>query len=284
MPPTQRLQGIQAKIDWAKQHIGTLEQAIKTFRTSDPYGFKIENDPKSGDKIHIIQIRQQTPANFPLIIGDAIHNLRSALDYLAWQLVLANGQQPKSGRGGTQFPTLNTKGKSGQGDIQGISTRAQTLVDAVQPYQGSDDDLWTLHQLDITDKHKLLIVTAFALNEIMPTWKVSNTGNYLRAVITSLKPVNGVLDFNLEVTDPKAQKFNIFVPVGVQDDGALPIIDDGTAVARLIAPLFPEARFDLSFEITINEPSIVAGKPIVPLLNRLANHVNSIITQFASHL
>src|SRR3712207_7882564 len=47
-----------------------------------------------------------------VLLGDFLYNLRSSLDYLARQLVLAKGGTPKSGPGGTQFPVLEKKGKN----------------------------------------------------------------------------------------------------------------------------------------------------------------------------
>src|SRR5436309_676011 len=164
---------IKLKIERAKEHIRNLDCAVQAFRDSDPYGFRIEDDLKTGDKIHRIHIRKETPDSFALMSGDAIHNLRSALDHLAWQLVIANGNVPVSGGGGTQFPIYdpNPKAKSLQGVIQGISPNAQKLIDGIKPYKGGNDDFWILHQFDILDKHKLLVVTAFALSAMMPTWK-----------------------------------------------------------------------------------------------------------------
>jgi hypothetical protein len=287
--PTDKLIGVRAKIERAKEHVHNLEAAVQAFRDSNPYGFRIEDDLKTGDKIHRIHIQSQTPDSFALLIGDAVHNLRAALDYLAWQLVIANGQTPKAGSNGTQFPIYNPspKTKTHQGVIQGISPGAQKVLDSLKPYRGGNDDLWNLHQLDISDKHKLLLVTAFALSQIMPTWKgPTHQWRLMRALISSLKPVGEIVDLKLtaEIHATHPQHFSISVPVGVQDDGRLPILDDGTIVARIIAPIQEEAKFDLAFEITINEPQIVDGKPVLPFIHQLINLVDSIVNKFVPFL
>jgi len=273
---------IKLKTKRARDHLHDLERSIQEFRASAPYGFRIEDDSKTGDKIHRLDIRKATPDSFALSIGDVVHNLRAALDHLAWQLVIENSNTPTSGANGTQFPIYlpSPKPKPNQGKIAGISPTAQTLIDAIKPYKGGNDDFWMLHQLDITDKHKILLVTAFALSEMMPTWKGINGWHSLQAAITSLTPKNGVVDFNLDVLDPYTQCFNICVPIGKQLDGTLPVITNGTIVAKLIAPIQEEARFDLSFEIIINEPDIIAGKPIIPLLSDLATVIEDFIDQF----
>ena len=53
-----------------------------------------ESDPNTGDQVFKFRVRAPIPVDLSLVIGDAVHNLRSALDHLAWQLVLANGQTP----------------------------------------------------------------------------------------------------------------------------------------------------------------------------------------------
>ena len=193
------LERIKLKVERAKEHIRELGRSIQAFRDSNPYGFIIEDDLQTGDKVHRLEIRKETPDCFALLIGDAVHNLRSALDHLAWQLVIANGQVPISGPGGTQFRIYNPspKPKPMQGKIQGISADAQKLIDGIKPYRGGNDDLWALEQLDVIDKHKLLIVTAFALSEIMPTWKGIGIYEAMRADITSLTPKNGIVNFKL---------------------------------------------------------------------------------------
>lgn len=46
------------------------------------------------------------PLRLGVIVGDLVHNVRSALDHLVWQLVLANAQQPTRA---TQFPVCSKR-------------------------------------------------------------------------------------------------------------------------------------------------------------------------------
>src|SRR4051794_37203940 len=101
-----QLARVKLKVERAKEHIRNLESAVQAFRDTDPYGFRIEDDLQTGDKIYRIEIRRQTPDAFSLIVGDAVHNLRSALDHLARQLVIANGGVPVDGPGGGDVSDL----------------------------------------------------------------------------------------------------------------------------------------------------------------------------------
>jgi len=125
-----------AKIERSKQHTRDFEIALKAFRDTNPYGFRIDDDLQTGDKIHRIAIRSQTPDSLSLIVGDAVHNLRSALDHLVWQLVEANGQKPTDR---TMFPISKdaaTYKTAKIRKIQGISAAAENLIDTIKPYNG----------------------------------------------------------------------------------------------------------------------------------------------------
>jgi len=94
-------------------------------------------------------------------IGEVAHSLRSALDHLAWQLVIAAGNSPNNR---TQFPIcerypekrvfkcLAYPRKKGRLRINGeVPLRALALIEAVQPYHGTDDALriGAINKLDI---------------------------------------------------------------------------------------------------------------------------------------
>jgi hypothetical protein len=68
-----------------------VEQAIGAFLDSEPYPVIIESDPHHGRYV----IKLQNPKPLPMkelavVIGDCVHNLRSTLDYIAWELAGAN--------------------------------------------------------------------------------------------------------------------------------------------------------------------------------------------------
>jgi hypothetical protein len=284
-----RLTRVKLKIERAKEHVRDLDSAMESFRSSNPYGFRIENDAQTGDKLHYLNIRVETPNSFALMIGDAVHNLRTSLDHLAWQLVEANGNTPKIGVGGTQFPIYDSPSKlktGGVAEIQGITSDAQKLVNSIKPYKGGCDDLWILHELDLMDKHRLLFATAFALSSVGPTWRVIGKQLYIRGEITSFR---GDASSRLNVdsglhAEPGLQKYELFPPIGVDPDGRMPMLDDGKLIGKMLHPIQDEAYFYLAFEIALRQPQIVEGKPIVPLLKQLCDLVDGIVNQFSPFL
>ena len=81
------LSGVRAKRDRAEHHLNLIEQRIQAFVNSDPYTVSVEGHPERG----FYQARLVHPKEFPstelsLMVGDCIHNMRSALDYVAWEL------------------------------------------------------------------------------------------------------------------------------------------------------------------------------------------------------
>ena len=107
-----------------------------------------------------------------LILGDIAHNLRSALDHLMWQMVLATGGTDAVGNH-TQFPISDSKAKwadditdrdverRGLAPTAGLSNAALDFVESVQPYQHgaggqTGKRIRTLHVISNLDKHRLL--------------------------------------------------------------------------------------------------------------------------------
>ena len=93
---------VRAKIERAKEHRDILEREIQdAFEVeSNRVGLRVEFDPESG--YHVFRARTFPPEDllvrFGLILGDALQNLRAALDHLVWQLSLhkRNGRSPRN--------------------------------------------------------------------------------------------------------------------------------------------------------------------------------------------
>lgn len=281
-----RLIGVRAKIERANQHIKDLETAMRAFRDQNPYGFRIESDPQTGDEIHRVEMRRDTPISLPLVTGDALHNLRSALDHLAWQAHEADGGKPDKW---TEFPVRKAAAEYKPADLakkQKFSPRLIKLFESVQPYQSGYGMLGVLHELNNFDKHRLLFVTAFALSGVMPTWKTLDPVKpFKRAYISSLQ--SGDMRIRLDgILAGNTQEFMVNAPVGLQADGTLSILQDGSEVGRILAPVFAkdQAYLNLAFEVAFGEPSVVKGKPVIPLLTQLSQFVDGIVNQFVSVL
>jgi hypothetical protein len=121
--------------------------------------------------------------SFTLRAGEAVHHLRTVLDHLVYQMVIAHTKQPP--RFHSAFPIVG-KGKKRKQLWQTpaeyyacqtsalknvISADAAALIQSLQPYErlGSayeDDPLWQLSELDNAYKHRLLAVVGHKLKSI----------------------------------------------------------------------------------------------------------------------
>jgi hypothetical protein len=87
--PPDYISASRLKVKRAKQHIDDINSAITGFLNSDFYAVSVDKDNEKGSNFLCIDIK---PTPFPfhgaaLVIGDALHNLRSALDILYYGFV-----------------------------------------------------------------------------------------------------------------------------------------------------------------------------------------------------
>ena len=68
------------KLDRAKQHIDDLEATIIAFHRTNPYPLVTEDDPQTGKRmVKIGKGPAPIPDAVPLILGDAVHAIRTRL-------------------------------------------------------------------------------------------------------------------------------------------------------------------------------------------------------------
>jgi hypothetical protein len=155
------LEGVDAKLRRAREHLDLLKDKI-----ADVY-----QNPESGRFQYWNNGEVQFLINFApdpdvcAIAGDAVHNMRSALDHLVWDLVLLVGEQPGHHTG---FPIwmhaneFRSRALYGTEDrlpqLCGLKprSRALRLIVAAQPYHSPDPaNFWLtlLNRFANHDKH-----------------------------------------------------------------------------------------------------------------------------------
>jgi hypothetical protein len=170
------LSGVRLKLDRAEHHIETLRAEIEAFRQREPkpFGFRTEEWPRQDGSIEYVLyavVREYPPREWALIIGDAVQNIRSALEHLAYELSTPTGR-----RRGTQFPIFKEERlfkERGEPKIATITGDERKLIERVQPYNAekipANDPLAILNKLSNLDKHRLLVTTVAAVSE-RETW------------------------------------------------------------------------------------------------------------------
>jgi hypothetical protein len=115
-------------------HLDDLKRKLLAFDERKPYEGVPEISDDETEWWIRATVREQPNPYWSTIIGDAVHNMRSALDYLACELVIRNGGTVTDR---TQFPIYDRQDKFVKGSpsrIKGMSKRAATLIETLQPY------------------------------------------------------------------------------------------------------------------------------------------------------
>ena len=164
--------GVRDKFAQARRHLARLTDSVSDYLISNPLRIEQEEDNASGDLLLRVRYRTLPPdTEWSLMAGDVIHNARSALDHLAWALVVMDGGKPTLR---TQFPIAESEAKgrkaiNGDG-LHGVGKETREMVRALQPWHGGDEKLWRLHRLDIMDKHRLLLRSGVVNRSIWATF------------------------------------------------------------------------------------------------------------------
>jgi hypothetical protein len=153
---TKPFHGAKLKIKWAEKHINDFYTHQREFIESYPYKLIVKPDVQLGyDLLHLVP-GEANADWIPLVTGDVLHNLRTALDYAMNDAVFFPDRF-------TKFPVHDTRNDLENAINGGLKHNArenvvQYIVDTVQPYKGGNGDaIWALHAIDIIDKHRLLL-------------------------------------------------------------------------------------------------------------------------------
>lgn len=248
MTADERLTLIRVKVERAKQHLRDLEVARNSFINGNPYRIEREYDPQTGYNTYRVFDIQTPPAEIGLLAGDVIHNLRSALDHLAYQLVYVNGATHSKQ---TAFPIWDSDSEYNAQRARRVKGMAQSAIDAIdasEPYQGGKGaGLWVLHYLDIADKHHALLTPLINVTEASFTIPGFWERDY--------KGVGGVAFPNFGKS-----------------------LKDGDVVAIREATM--DNDMNLTLDIAFTEPEVIEGKPVIKTLQRLVDLVDNLLLNF----
>jgi len=117
-------------------------------------------------------VKREPPIDeWSLVLGDALHNLRSALDNVTWGLANLDGMEPKVPTQVT-FP-LTKNEPDWEKRIQSLESIPAVYLDRIRKLQpwidgGERDEnmFWLLHMFDIADKHRGLISGALHFKQL----------------------------------------------------------------------------------------------------------------------
>lgn len=174
-----------ARREWARKHLATLREAVREYEQSDPYEIRQERT-STGYESSLYITPKPVPMEISFMAGDVLHNLRSTLDHLAWQLALTTGDpSPAFPLGGDPdseswrrvlFP-LRSKPPNDDSDswlperLRNVRPEIKAFLREIQPFAMADDPrhvtstLWMLQELSNVDKHRVPLIAVPSLHE-----------------------------------------------------------------------------------------------------------------------
>jgi hypothetical protein len=158
-----RLAGAIEKFNRAKEQFDELRSEMDAFFNKEPkpHTSAGQFDSEAWEWVEEFQILEDTPVRLGVILGDVLHNLRSCLDHIVWQVTLLDGNTPDDR---TQFPIASKSEAQFQTmadeRIPGLSQEHRAMVQRVQPYHRGDEaslhPLSVLADLSNIDKHRIV--------------------------------------------------------------------------------------------------------------------------------
>jgi len=220
------VEGIRAKLARALEHLGTLDDQLGTYLDTSPFEIQRQIQPDGETSVFALQVRRPPPIELSVIVGEVAHQLRSAVEHIAFGLVLAAGNAPTDR---TVFPVLVKRPASLRIE-GGVTAEALEIVDRVQPYTQLDAEshpLHVLHRLWNVDKHRSLHLTALLLREsqifLSPSDGSSMVGGQFQSGPLGHEGIIGVFRFAGGTADPDMEVLasgETFVALG--DSGPWP--------------------------------------------------------------
>lgn len=253
MPPA--LDGARMKIDRARKQIRFLESEFQRFYDAQTYVVTQEPDFETGRKRAQFRITSEFPEDWSIIIGEIVHDLRSALDHAVYELTVRECGRPLVR---TEFPVFDDEAKylatkkngdpipaSGLYKIRGINAEAQAVVKTLQPFEfrknnAADQEplIGLLHELSIVDKHRTIHISR-------------RVGNRFRFEFVREVENGWEIGFVEDTTLEDGTSLGWWTPVGPLDDKV-------------------DVEFTIEFAVTFADTvSVVRNQPVIKLLDAL---------------
>jgi hypothetical protein len=188
----------------AQEHLVDLNERLAALsgQNEDAFVPEFDSQPPYQFRVAIRQNHMPAPMSIGIRIGEICYNLRSALDYLIFELALLDSsvEQPK-----TQFPIEDTaKGfawRRKQGWLKGVNPAHVAAIERLQPYNGCD---WTkaLRDFSNRDKHRQFVGVRgnFLVHGFDPITDFANFDEIQAPIRRAVHPVHGEMNVKVHVS------------------------------------------------------------------------------------
>jgi hypothetical protein len=215
------LLSFELKLMRALEHLHAAEARIEKFLEHDPGTTVLEQNQAKREMAFWYRAFLQPDPEIVPPVTDCIHNLRQALDHLAYRLAIAvSGSDPPPNAANTGFPIYDDPGMLTDDRLSNFIGRPTSIpqemraaLERAQPYSGGDAKLLAiLRELDDLDKHRFppLVTVGGFISEVdiaqLPAeWvvgpKVGPIENGAEIMRWGLKPGTSYVDMKFRCTN-----------------------------------------------------------------------------------
>ena len=237
------------KLARAKHHFESFKTEVDRYiQHGTNYGV-LDANRNVNSAIMDVQVRHPIPPDIPLIIGDCVQNLRSALDYLVWEMVIATGSQPSKRNA---FPICTTDAafdvEADKKRLRGISDpELIAKIKALQPCKNGNvpeqDPLFILDELTNINKHRRILLASLKGNFVLGRSNLADLGTHLSVNIS------------------------------------LTVVHDDTEIPAPVAAGQVQMYHQIIASIAFNE-GCAQGKSVLELLDSTAKYIEGIVIAF----
>jgi hypothetical protein len=192
------------KLERAAEHLREFDREAIAYLNSKPCTIVVEPFPGGlyehmGTQSWNARIRNPMPTKFSVLIGDFVHNLRTALDLLVCDLVTIGGKSAKQ----VYFPFCATAAELPhmirERKIHRAGPDVVALIESMKPYVGGNVTLRVIHDLDVTDKHRALLPVlsgvSLPLGKLFGTKLPDAVGNWQSLIDHDGQMIVGTADY-----------------------------------------------------------------------------------------
>jgi hypothetical protein len=165
-PAEETMTSAQRKLKRGIEHVRTLLDEVRSYEAADAYVFDSEREIRSDtEAIYrcFADRKVAMPMHWALLAGEAIQNLRAAIDHLVYE--------KSGGRSSTSFPIFTDRREYEErapGRLKGGPEEVRTQIAEFQPFRFMPEDsrhhpLAQLSSLSNRDKHRVLSTVASAV-------------------------------------------------------------------------------------------------------------------------
>jgi hypothetical protein len=257
------------RVERAKEQRRDLEIEMRAWAKNGAYKVVSQFNQQTGyTEFYVAELSDITPLTHSLI-GEIIHTLRTALDHLAYQLLLVSTTPIPADESRIKFPIYDDS-KTTETDAFGpIKTLRKQIIEAIRkvnPCKTGQPLLWILHTLDIVDKHRR-IVTSHLVNHSVYTAEAMQQLLIDRG-LSDMTAVVGLR--NAFYTTPKT--------------GKKAQVGDVVFTAPADSSEEMKQKLKFTFDIAFDEPQIIEGKSVIETLDEMIKVVEHLITGFEPFL